>query len=144
MTTEQCCLFLCQDENCGWPNQIPLGRLRQVVRDRVNPPIDSPDVVVLCPRCKRMQIRSLDPSSPYHQRSDRLAGCSQSGCMDFLGWLEFCEESCRLLLPVFAALSDTTSEPGKPADISKWHCESLRCRNGHLIPFPQELRQLYM
>jgi len=126
-----CCLFLC--ESCGLPNSLPLDMIRQRIRDRGVQPNDYPAVAYVCPNCMHMQIRSLDPGSPYYQKSDTLVWMDRTEDATFLVWLPTCAENCEFLIPAFAMWNLSTHRQAN----EKWERDrpkevNLKCPDGHL------------
>ena len=126
-----CCLFFC---DCKWPNLLPLDMLRQRIQGQGIQPIDYPPVAFVCWKCMNMQIRSLDPDSPYYHKLDKLEWKDQSGDVSFVVLLTTCAENCKFQIPLFVTWNNSTDWKAN----ERWKRDrpkqvDLRCPNGHLI-----------
>jgi hypothetical protein len=127
-----CCCFLC--ESCEWPNSLPLDTIRQRVQYQAGQPNDYPSVAFVCWRCMNIQIRSLDPDSPYNRASDTKVLTDLIEDAAFVVWLPTCEENCEFQIPLFVTWNMNTDVKSN----DKWFRDrpqevNLRCPNGHLI-----------
>jgi hypothetical protein len=99
--------------------------------------------VVVCSRCKRLDIHTLHKGFPgYDPRSMAILLELRYGKVVIFGSLKCEAGNCGMPLPLIAVWSPSTTAKEWKADIETWRWENLRCPQGHPIPRQQPLQNL--
>jgi hypothetical protein len=117
--------------NCRLPMKLPLHTLLQPFEDQATKPTDVPLIALQCPRCKTVERESRSTEA-----GPQVAETAPQ--WEVAEWLKCEEASCILLLPLFAAWSDTTSPRERLNDVLAWRFRSVTCPAGHLVRKPDD------
>jgi len=100
--------------------------------------IGAPAAIVACRQCKQVQIcQYSEPTDAERPVLGRVVSQSPRGDTVLCTWLKCDEETCHILLPVFAQWNSATSEEERRGDIATWLWDGLHCPAGHSISAPR-------